>query len=424
MNSKEKKFLENLINKYSKKKFSKKVLYPLIDDAFSANDILKGIEVMLTGKITMLEITQQFECEFAKYIGSKYALMVNSGSSANLLAAFALVNPRKKNFLKKSNEFLIPVLCWSTSLWPFVQAGLKPTFVDVDVNNFNMDMNEFRKKLTKKVKAIVAVHVLGNTTQIEEVAKIAKSRNIFLVEDTCESLGAKYNKKYLGTFGDFGTYSFFYSHQITSGEGGMIVCNSKEDYDLVYSMRSHGWSRKLKRDSIKRSTNFNVANDTSFNFINSGFNLRPLDVSAAIGLSQFRRLNSLVQNRLINRKKIINQLIHSPLWNQQFSFLEIAKNTTHSPFGIPILINRKYLSKKGKFFDFLKNKGIEIRMIMGGNFVNHPSIKIYNLNSKKENFSKAQEIENRGFYIGLHPKPISNEILRHLEENLLKIDKL
>ena len=424
MNINEKKFLEKLISKYSKKNLSKKIIYPLIDEAFSSVDICKGIEVLLSGQLTMSEITREFEYEFAQYIGTKYALMVNSGSSANLLAAFALVNPRKKNFLKRGNEFLIPVLCWSTSLWPLVQAGLKPTFVDVDVNNFNMDMDEFKKKLTKRIKAIMAVHVLGNSTHIEEIAKITKSRNIFLIEDTCESLGAKYKEKYLGTFGDFGTYSFYYSHQITSGEGGMVVCNSKADYELIYSMRSHGWSRKLKRSNIKKSTNFNIVNDTSFNFINSGFNLRPLDVSAAIGLSQFRRLNSMVQNRLINRKKIINKLIHSPLWNQQFSFLEIAKNTTHSPFGMPILINRKYLSKKGKFFDFLKNKGIEIRMIMGGNFVNHPSIKIYNLNSKKENFPKAQEIENRGFYIGLHPKPISNEILRHLEENLLIIDKL
>ena len=424
MNSKDKKFLENLINKYPKKKLSKNIFYPLINEAFSTDDILKGIQVMLSGKITMLEITQQFEYEFAKYIGSKYALMVNSGSSANLLAAFALVNPRKKNFVKRDSEFLIPVLCWSTSLWPFVQAGLKPKFVDVDVNNFNMDMHEFKKKLTSKVKAIVAIHVLGNSTQIEEVAKIAKSRNIFLVEDTCESLGAKYKEKYLGTFGDFGTYSFFYSHQITSGEGGMIVCNSKEDYDLIYSMRSHGWSRKLKRANKKKDVNFNIINDTSFNFINSGFNLRPLDLSAAIGLNQFKRLNSLVQNRLINRKKIISHLTQSPLWNQQFSFLEITKNTKPSPFGMPILINKKYLSKKERFFKFLKKQGIETRIIIGGNFVNQPSIKIYNLNSKNENFPKAQEIEDRGFYIGLHPQPISNKVLKHLENSLLQIDKL
>ena len=415
MNIKDKKFLENLISKYSKKNLSKKIIYPLIDEAFSSVDIYKGIEVLLSGQLTMSEITREFEYEFAKYIGAKYALMVNSGSSANLLAAFALVNPRKKNFLKRDNEFLIPVLCWSTSLWPLVQAGLKPRFVDVDVNNFNMDMNEFKKKLTKRIKAIMAVHVLGNSTRIEEIAKITKSKNIFLIEDTCESLGAKYKEKYLGTFGDFGTYSFYYSHQITSGEGGMVVCNSRTDYELIYSMRSHGWARKLKNNKNK---------DTSFSFTNSGFNLRPLDISAAIGLNQFKRLNSIIKVRIKNREKIINRLVNSPLWNKQFSFLDITKNVKPSFFGLPILISKKYLSKKKQFFNFLKKKGIETRIVISGNFVNQSSVKIYNLNSKNEIFPKAQEIENRGFFIGLHPKFISEETLNHLEKNLLKISEL
>ena len=415
MNIRDKKFLENLINKYSKKKLSNKIIYPLIDDAFSSVDIYKGIEVLLNGQLTMSEITQEFEYEFAKYIGIKYALMVNSGSSANLLAAFALVNPRKKNFLKRGNEFLIPVLCWSTSLWPLVQAGLKPRFVDVNVNNFNMDMDEFKKKLTNRTKAIMTVHVLGNSTHIEEIAKIAKSRNIFLIEDTCESLGAKYKKKYLGTFGDFGTYSFYYSHQITSAEGGMVVCNSRADYELIHSMRSHGWARKLKNSKNK---------ETSFSFINSGFNLRSLDISAAIGLNQFKRLNSMIKIRTKNREKIINRLVNSPLWNKQFSFSDITKNVKPSFFGLSILVNKKYLSKKKQFFNFLKKKGIEARTIISGNFVNQPSVKIYNLNSKNENFQKAQEIENRGFFIGLHPKPVSEETLNYLEKNLLQIDKL
>ena len=415
MNIKDKKFLENLISKYLKKNLSKKIIYPLIDEAFSSVDICKGIEVLLSGQLTMSEITREFEYEFAQYIGTKYALMVNSGSSANLLAAFALVNPRKKNFLKRDNEFLIPVLCWSTSLWPFVQAGLKPRFVDVDVNNFNMDMDEFKKKLTKRIKAIMAVHVLGNSTRIEEIAKITKSKNIFLIEDTCESLGAKYKEKYLGTFGDFGTYSFYYSHQITSGEGGMVVCNSRTDYELIYSMRSHGWARKLKNNKNK---------DTSFSFTNSGFNLRPLDISAAIGLNQFKRLNSIIKVRFKNREKIINRLVNSPLWNKQFSFLNITKNVKPSFFGLPILISKKYLSKKKQFFNFLKKKGIETRIVISGNFVNQSSVKIYNLNSKNESFPKAQEIENRGFFIGLHPKSISEETLNHLEKNLLKISEL
>jgi CDP-6-deoxy-D-xylo-4-hexulose-3-dehydrase len=412
MNFNDKKLLENLINKYSKKNLSYNTTYPLTDNNLLRTDIYKGIEVLLSGQLTISEITKEFEYEFAQYIGAKYALMVNSGSSANLLAAFALVSPRKKNFLRKGNEFLIPVLCWPTSLWPLAQAGLKPRFVDVDVNNFNMDVDEFKKKLTRKIKAIMTVHVLGNSTNIEEIAKIAKSKKIFLIEDNCESIGAKYNEKHLGTFGDFGTFSFYYSHQITSGEGGMVVCNSKEDYELIYSMRSHGWSRRLK---IK---------DTSFNFINSGFNLRPLEVSAAIGLSQFKRINSLIKSRIKNREKIIKRLINSPLWNNQFSFLQIAKNVKPSDFGLPILINKKYLAKKKKFFKFLQKKGIETRIIISGNFMNQPSIKLYNFNSRNENFPKAQEIENRGFFIGLHSKSITEGTLNYLEKNLLKIDKL
>jgi len=306
-------------------------------------------------------------------------------------------------------------LCWPTSLWPLVQAGLKPRFVDVNVNNFNMDMNEFKRKLTERIKAIMAVHVLGNSTHIEEIGKIAKSRNIFLIEDTCESLGAKYNEKHLGTFGDFGTYSFYYSHQITSGEGGMVVCNSRDDYELIHSMRSHGWNRKLK----------NIRNkDTSFSFINSGFNLRPLDITAAIGLSQFRRLKSLIKTRTNNRNRIIEKLTTSNLWNEQFSFLKIEENMKPSFFGFPILINKKYLSKKKQFFDFLKKKSIETRVIISGNFVNQQSVKIYNLNPKNEVFPNAQEIENRGFFIGLHLKSVSFETLDYLEKNLLQIDKL
>ena len=416
MNLRAKKLLENIVNKGLKKNLPKNIKYPLLADGFTTSDILKGIEVLLSGKITMSEITSKFEYEFAKYVGSKYALMVNSGSSANLISAFALVNPKKKKFLKKNDEFLIPSLCWSTSLWPLVQAGLKPRFVDVNVNNLNMDINELNKKISNKTKAIMAVHVLGNSTNIEELSRVAKSKNIFLIEDTCESLGAKYKKKYLGTFGDFGTYSFYYSHQITSGEGGMVVCNSKEDYELIYTMRSHGWSRGLNKSNIKK--------DTSFNFINSGFNLRPLDISAAIGLNQFKRINKMIKIRSQNREKIINKLIKSPNWNDQFSFLEITKNVKPSYFGLPILINKKNLSKKSKFFKYLKKKDIEMRIIISGNFINQPSVKLYKLNKKNEVFPKAQEIEDRGFFIGLHSHPITEKTLNYLEHNLLHIDKL
>ena len=214
-----------------KSSISKKNKYLLSPNSFSNDDIIKASKVLFSKKITMGNITKIFEKKFAKFIGSKYALMVNSGSSANLLAMFALINPLKKNYLKPGDECLIPALCWSTSLWPIVQAGLRPKFVDVDPTTLNISIQDLKKKINKRTKAIMSVHVLGNTTNMDELNKIIKKKKLFLIEDTCESLGSKYSKKYLGTLGDFGTYSFYYSHQITSGEGGMITCNNKEDYD-------------------------------------------------------------------------------------------------------------------------------------------------------------------------------------------------
>lgn len=389
--------------------------YPLVENPFNKSDVQSGIKVLKSKRITMSKITYDFEKKFAKFIGSKYALMVNSGSSANLLAAFALVNPKKKNYLKKNDEFLIPALCWSTSLWPLVQAGLKPVFVDVDKKNFNIDLNDLKKKITNKTKAIMCVHNLGVSTDMLELKKIANERKFYLIEDTCESIAAQYNKKYLGTYGDFGTFSFYASHQMTSGEGGMIVCNSKSDYDLIHSLRAHGWSRNYMT---------NLKKDNSFNFINSGFNVRPLDLTAAIGLNQLKRIKSLINIRSNNRKKIILKLINSKKWDNQFNFLEVNKNVKPSYFGFPMLINRKFLKKKNLFINFLNKKKIETRKIISGNFINQPSVKLYNLNKKNLKFKNSQFIDESGFFIGLHSKPISNKVLDFLEETLLKISDI
>ena len=389
---------------------TKKILdYPLSPNSFSKEDIKKAAEVLNSKKITMGPVTKKFEKEFARFIGTKYALMVNSGSSANLLSTFALVNPRKKNLLKYGDECLIPALCWSTSLWPIIQAGLKPKFVDVDPKTLNLSIPDLKRKINKKTKALVSVHVLGNSTNLDELNSIIKKNKLYLIEDTCESLGSKFKDKYLGTFGDFGTFSFYYSHQITAGEGGMIVCNKKEDYEIIHSLRSHGWDRGLKNDK------------KNFNFINSGFNLRPTDVNAAIGLNQFRRLNNFKKIRSENRKKIIKRLKNSKNWKNQFSFIEPIKKLTPSWFGLPILINKRYVEKKDKFLGYLNRKGIETRPIISGNFLNQPSIKLYKLNNKKEIFRGAQEIEDRGFFIGIHINKISNKQLELLEKNLLKI---
>jgi CDP-6-deoxy-D-xylo-4-hexulose-3-dehydrase len=194
--------------------------YPLIDDPFSNDDIKKGIKVLKSRQLTLAGETLNFERSFSKKIDAKYSLMVNSGSSANLLALQCLINPYRKNRLKKNDEVIIPTLCWSTSLWPIVQSNLKPVFIDINKETLNINEVEIEKKITKKTKAILLVHVLGNSCNMDVILRIKKKYNLILIEDTCESLGTKYKNKYLGTFGEFSSFSFYSSHQISSGEGG------------------------------------------------------------------------------------------------------------------------------------------------------------------------------------------------------------
>ncbi len=405
-------FLEKLIKKFDRDHQTKEQRYPLLEKGFTSNDIMRGIEVLLSRKITMSNLTKKFEKEFSKFIGSKYALMVNSGSSANLLASFALINPLKKNKLRPGDKFIIPTTCWSTSLWPLVQCGLKPKFIDINPNTFCLNEKLLEKKEFKNSKVIMNIHILGNSPNIERIAKFAKENKMYLIEDTCEALGSKFKSKFLGTYGDFGTYSFYYSHQITSGEGGMVICKTKEDYELLHTLRAHGWDRGIK--SNKRNNNFN--------FINSGFNLRPLDLTAAIGLSQLKRLKNMMKIRKLNRNLIIKKLKLSKNWKNQFSFFEPNSWLKPSWFGLPILINPEYVKYKKKFMKYLNTQGIETRPILSGNFLNQPSAKLYNFNINKKKYKISQDVEDRGFFIGLPTKPISNDILNLLSNNLLNID--
>lgn len=406
----------------SSKNIRKYNSYKLLDNAFSTADIFAGIKVLISRQITMSSAVYRFEREFAKFVGAKYAVMVNSGSSANLLSVFASCNPLRKNRFKIGDEAIIPALCWSTSLWPLVQAGLKPVFVDIDKSTLNVDVDELIKKITSRTKVIMAIHVLGNSCNIEKIKNICDKKNIILIEDTCESLGSKFKNKHLGTYGDFGTYSFYYSHQITCGEGGAVVCNSFDDYKLLYSLRAHGWARgpnePKKNDPILKKR------DSKFIFINSGFNLRPTDLAAAIASSQLKRLKKFIKIRLNNREKIINKIIKSKKWNYQFSFLQSSNFVTPSWFGLPILVDKRFIKIKKKFLDYLEQLGIENRPIISGNFLNQPCTKLYKLNPKNLKFKNCQEVEDRGFFIGIHTQPITNKQLLLIEKAMFGIDEL
>ena len=407
----------------------KKYKYKLLEDGFSKEDISRGVKVLLSGQITMANQTKKFEIEFAKKLGVKYALMVNSGSSANLLATFAAGNPLRKNRFKLGDEVLIPVLCWSTSLWPLVQFGLKPVFVDVDVETLNVNINDLINKISNRTKAIMLINVHGNSSDLFKIKKIARKKNIILIEDNCEALGSKLKNKYLGTFGDFSTFSFFYSHQITSGEGGMIVCHNDRDYEILFSLRSHGWlggTRFYPRSLgiYKKYAKKNLDLDPRYIFVNSGFNVRPTDIQAAIARNQFKRLNQLMSIRSKNKDLIIKNIIGSKKWNNQFTFISSALNNKTSWMGLPILLNEKYLLKKREFINYLDEVGIETRPIISGSFLNQPAAKLYKLNPKKLLFKNAQKIQDLGFLIGLHTKKISKKNIEFIKDSFFKIDEI
>jgi len=385
--------------------------HPLLSNGYSKKDIIEGCKVMLSKKITMGSKTSKFEKYFAKKLKVKYALMVNSGSSANLLSFFCLINFLKKNMVKKNSECIIPALCWSTTLWPIIQSGLKPVFADVDLDTFCISYKSLLKKINKKTKVIIIVNVLGNCPDIFKIRALAKKKNIYLIEDNCESLGSKIRSKYLGTIGDFGTFSFYYSHQVTGGEGGMITCKSKEDYQILKSLRAHGWDREFFKKKVK-----------DFNFINQGFNLRPLDVSAAIAFNQFKRLDKMIKIRSKNRNLIIKTLKSSTNWNNQFSFFQPKKKLKPSWFGFPIIINNSKIYDKKKYLEFLNKKKIETRPIISGNFANQSSVKLYRIKFKKNEFTNAQKIEDDGFFIGLPTTPLKIKDVKKLSNLLLSIE--
>jgi len=385
--------------------------FPLKDSTFRNKDLIKGINVITSGNMTMSTITEKFEKNFIKKLKLEHALMVNSGSSANLLSLQCLINPYRKNRLKKGDEVLIPAVCWPTSLWPIIQSGLKPVFVDVDKNNLNIDLNDLKKKISKKSKVLMLVHVLGISTNMDELLKIIKRNRIILIEDTCESIGAKYKNKYLGTFGEFSSFSFYYSHQISSVEGGMICCKNKEDENIIRSLRCHGWARDLKnqKEIEKKYSNINK----KFLFVNSGFNFRPTDIQAAIGLSQFNSLEEFINIRKINRNKIINKLLSDKRWNHQVQFVKESEKVKPSWFGLSMLINKRFKRNKDLILKRLDKLGIESRPIIGGNFLKQPALKKYDIKQKSKDFPNANYIHEHGFFVGLGSKIINqNQIAK------------
>lgn len=389
--------------------------FPLMNQGFDSREIIAAVESLLSGQLTMSGLVRDFEKAFADYVGAPYAVMVNSGSSANLLSVAALVNPSRERRLDRGDEVLVPSVCWSTSVAPLLQFGLVPVFVDVDPQTLNVSIDDLRKKITPKTRAIMAVHVLGNGGPVAEVMDTVRENGLLLIEDTCESLGAMAGETFLGTSGDFGTFSFYYSHHITTGEGGMIVCQTEEDYDLLKCLRAHGWTRDLSRSTEIQSLHPDI--DSRFLFVNAGFSVRPIEVQAAIGLCQLDRLRQMNTVRNRNREKLIAALRAHRKWKEQLLFTEPGAGVEPAWFGFAAL--RAKSAETRSYLESLTQRGVENRPIISGNFTRQPMLRLFGLEPDPSQYPGAETIHERGFFIGLHSVELSEETLSVLADILL-----
>jgi len=395
----------------------KENLFPLVDSSYDNKEILNCIEVLLGGQLTMGARVKEFESEFSAFINAPYSVMVNSGSSANLLAYSAITNPARTRRLEYGSKVAVPAVCWSTSLWPIVQMGLIPVLVDVEAETLNLSIKSLKAALCKHdIKAVMMVHVLGNSTTMRELFSIVKENNLILIEDTCESLGTKYQDGYLGTFGDFGTFSFYFSHHMTTIEGGMIIAKNEEDYNLLKCLRTHGWSREQNNRAELESMYKQI--DPRFLFINMGYNLRPMEIQAAFGLEQIRRLENMNAYRCENVEKLRKAFLGHPLWKDQLQFPSATSGLTPCWFGFPFLIKHRVECKK--FTNDLTKRGIDTRPIVSGNMALQPAVKSFNIDLSMGPFHGAQIIHENGFFIGCHSKPLDDERIYHLVTTVLE----
>ena len=373
--------------------------YPLCDNPWNEQEI-KAIEsVINTGMYTMGDNVKKMETLFAQKMGVQHAVMVNSGSSANLLAIAALIYSGR---ISRGDEVIVPAVSWSTTYAPLQQFGLKLVFVDINLQTLNMDIACLAKAITERTRMIFAVNLLGNPNQFEEMYKLIKGKNIFIAEDNCESLGGCYQGKMLGTLGIVGTYSSFYSHHICTMEGGFAVTDDEELYEYMLSIRAHGWTRNLPENSII----YKKKNDPfyeSFNFIVPGYNLRPLEMEGAIGLMQMDKFDEMIARRRENAAYFLQQM-------KQFPDLQCQKETEISSwFGFAIILRNKLLGKRDQLIARLRENEIEVRPIVAGNFTRNEVIKYmeYEIPMPLVN---ADEIHDNGFFVGNHSQRNAAEV--------------
>lgn len=378
--------------------------YPLATVTWDQKEIDAMQNVIASGDFTMGKYVKLLEKNFSKYIGSQYAVMVNSGSSANLLmiaALFYTKNPKLK--LKRGDEVIVPAVSWSTTYYPLYQYGLKIKFIDIDIETLNYDLVQLESAITDKTRLVLAVNLLGNPNDFDCINNIIEDKNIILLEDNCESMGATFNNKKTGTFGVMGTFSSFYSHHISTMEGGIIVTDDEELYQILISLRSHGWTRDLPIKNLICDDKSEDLLEESFRFVLPGYNVRPLELEGALGVEQVKKLPMIISERRKNAKLFVETLSnHSDLLIQK----EVGMS---SWFGFSIIIKPDSSLTRKELVNKLNLLGFEIRPIVTGNFLKNEVIKFFDYEIFGS-LKKAEYLDKNGLFIGNNHYPMLNAI--------------
>ena len=381
-----------------------KIIWPLSSPSWTQEELRRSmIHVLDSGQLTMGPLVTNFEKEFASMIGTKYAIMTNSGSSANLLVANALLyHPQRPIRKYYYSEAIVPAIAWATTYAPFHQIGMTLQVVDVDPQTLNMDVEQAQKAINNKTKVIVAVNILGVPAALDQLRQLADEHNLWLVEDNCESLGSAVGGLNAGTWGDVGTFSFFYTHHLSTIEGGMVVTNNRELADIITCLRAHGWSKNLPFDSHLLLENSSQEFEGEYQFLLPGFNVRPTEFQAALGLEQLPRLEKM------HNQRYLNAILFEEIFQDHPHFKPRYMSTDQCvPYGLVLTADTH--EHRGQAIEAMHTIDIECRQVTGGCFTRHPSHRRYNYITKNS-LPVANHVHDCGFFVGNHAYDLSEEI--------------
>ena len=376
-------------------------MYKLASTTWDTDELVVANKILASSNLTMGKNVKEFESKFASYIGTKYAVMFNSGSSANLAIVTAL-KYIKESKIQEGDNIIVPAVSWSTTYYPITQNGFILNFVDIDLDTLNIDVSKIENAINPKTKAIFAVNLLGNPANLIKLNELAEKYDLILLEDNCESLGASIESRMTGSIGFASSHSFFFSHHICTMEGGMVNTNSKELMETLISLRAHGWTRGLETNNSVFSSSGNDWEDL-YRFVLPGFNLRPTEISGAIGVKQLEKLPGFVKKRRKNADFFVNKFKDSQNYKIQ---IEVGNS---SWFGFSIILQNKLIGKRKEIIELLTTNGVETRPIVAGNFTVNPVMKFLKFLPIPP-LPAADLIHNEGFFIGNHHFDVSNEI--------------